>query len=348
MSLWKARRTPTHRGIIRVRVTAYLVRKWRVPGRTNGVARSLTLIFLSLLLCRCTNVVRQQHSPTPLADAHVHLSNGDESDLERLAAAGVSAVRDCGGDLQQLKAWREEIARGRRRGPRIYIAGPVLDGPKEGAKHRITVSTKEEAVKAVDSLADQGVDFIKTHNEIPRDAFFAVLRRARERGLPVAVHLPKGVPAWEAAEAGAGSIEHRGRVARCQPDLCGTRTRCHGRHCMVGVGGRGGSDPTAGGQRCDHRPYWCGYEASIAAASSEEARAGRAALMPRMLRLVGRLHDAGIPILAGSDLAGFEAVMRTQKGAAREVELLQEAGLSPEAARRAASPESLARWFSGE
>lgn len=44
-----------------------------------------------------------------LADAHVHLSGGSTSDLERLVDAGVVAVRDCGGDLPQLKQWRDEI-----------------------------------------------------------------------------------------------------------------------------------------------------------------------------------------------------------------------------------------------
>ena len=63
-------------------------------------------------------------------------------------------------------------------------------------------------MRAVDSLAGR-VDFLKTHNAIPPEAFFALVRRARERGLKVAAHLPVGVPAWTAAEAGVGSIEHR-------------------------------------------------------------------------------------------------------------------------------------------
>ena len=79
---------------------------------------------------------REAASP-PLADAHVHLSLGSVDALERLAGAGVTVVRDCGGDMKQLTRWRDEIAAGTRRGPKIFLAGPLLDGPKPGASGEI-------------------------------------------------------------------------------------------------------------------------------------------------------------------------------------------------------------------
>ena len=115
---------------------------------------------------------REAASP-PLADAHVHLSLGSVDALERLAGAGVTVVRDCGGDMKQLMRWRDEIAAGTRRGPKIFLAGPLLDGPKPGATFRLTIRTPEDAVRAVDSLAGR-VDFLKTHNAIPPEAFFAL------------------------------------------------------------------------------------------------------------------------------------------------------------------------------
>jgi hypothetical protein len=65
------------------------------------------------------------------------------------------------------------------------------------------------------------VDFLKTHNAIPPEAFFALVRRARERGLKVAAHLPVGVPAWTAAEAGIGSIEHAAESLASSPIYAG-------------------------------------------------------------------------------------------------------------------------------
>jgi hypothetical protein len=96
--------------------------------------------------------------PIGHADAHVHLSLGSPADLDSLLARGVTVVRDAGGDLQQLLRWRTEIAAGSRRGPRLLIAGPIIDGPKPGAAHRFTVETPAEAERAVDSLARAGVD----------------------------------------------------------------------------------------------------------------------------------------------------------------------------------------------
>ncbi|MGH9162648.1 MAG: Fic family protein [Vicinamibacteraceae bacterium] len=77
-----------------------------------------------------------------LADAHVHLSAGLADHLDRLSAHGITVARDCGGDVDQLLRWRAEIAAGTRRGPRLLIAGPALDGPKPDAEHRARRSSE--------------------------------------------------------------------------------------------------------------------------------------------------------------------------------------------------------------
>ena len=79
-----------------------------------------------------------------LWDMHVHLSFAGEPALLDLVAAGVTGVRDMGGDVWQLDGWRREIAEGVRIGPTIVQAGPLLDGPKPGLPHRITVASAEE------------------------------------------------------------------------------------------------------------------------------------------------------------------------------------------------------------
>src|SRR5678815_3169112 len=134
--------------------------------------------------------------PEGLWDAHTHLTYWGEDALDSLAAYGVVGVRDCGGDPVLLKKWRDEIARGARRGPRPDSA------------NRLIVRTPDDARRAVDSLAALHVDFVKTHVGIPPAAYYAVLRAARAHHLLVASHLPDGVPAWSAADSGAASIEH--------------------------------------------------------------------------------------------------------------------------------------------
>ena len=65
-----------------------------------------------------------------LWDMHVH--NPEPGAAEMLpvyVGYGVTGVRDMGADLLALRARRERIARGEAIGPRIVMAGPILDGP---------------------------------------------------------------------------------------------------------------------------------------------------------------------------------------------------------------------------
>jgi hypothetical protein len=143
-----------------------------------------------------------------LWDMHGHLTDATEDAFPLLIMNGVTGVRDMGGDLEQIDRWRAEIENGSRVGPHIIRAGPFVDGPKEGVSNRLTVRTPEEARKAVHDLKAKGVDFIKVHNALPPDAFFALMDEAHKEHIPVAVHLPKDVSSAEASDAGAASLEH--------------------------------------------------------------------------------------------------------------------------------------------
>jgi len=143
-----------------------------------------------------------------LWDMHVHLSITTESTLPAFIANGVTGVRDMGGDLSQIDGWRKSIAAGLLIGPRIVRAGPLVDGPKKTAMYRLTVNNPTEARQAVVSLKDQGVDFIKVHNRVPRDAYFALAEECRKQGITFVGHIPRGISAEEASEAGQKSIEH--------------------------------------------------------------------------------------------------------------------------------------------
>ena len=87
------------------------------------------------------------------------------------------------------------------------------------------------------------------------------------------------------------------------------------------------------------------YEASITTPADAKVREERAALLPKLAALIGRMHRAGVPLLVGSDLAGVGEKVRGETGPAREIQLLTEAGLTRDEARAAGSPEALRRWF---
>jgi hypothetical protein len=132
--------------------------------------------------------------------------------LPLFIANGVTGVRDMGGDLPVLMEWRRQITAGQIIGPRMIISGPMLDGYLPGGKLRfpssIAVTTPATAVAAVDWLTAQGVDFIKVQSVISHDAYLAAATEAHKRGLPIVGHVPDTVRIKEVVEAGQKSIEH--------------------------------------------------------------------------------------------------------------------------------------------
>ena len=125
-----------------------------------------------------------------LWDMHVHLVFGDwfpgaqDISLPLFVANGVTGVRDMGADLAVAKQWRSDIASGKLLGPRLVIAGPMLDGPKPRFPSSVGVGTPNDGRKTVDDLKRAGVDFIKFQSLIPRDAYFAAVDEAKKQRIP--------------------------------------------------------------------------------------------------------------------------------------------------------------------
>jgi hypothetical protein len=132
--------------------------------------------------------------------------------LPLFVANGVTGVRDMGGDVPVLMQWRKEIASGKIIGPRMVISGPMLDGYLPNGKLRfpssIPVTTSASAIAAVDLLKTQGVDFIKVQSVISHDAYLAAAAEAKKQGLPIVGHVPDKVRLMEVVEAGQKSVEH--------------------------------------------------------------------------------------------------------------------------------------------
>jgi imidazolonepropionase-like amidohydrolase len=149
-----------------------------------------------------------------LWDMHVHevfgdwLPQNEKVVLPLFVANGVTGVRDMGGDLDVLKVWRAEIAAGQLLGPRMIIAGPMLDGPVPRFPSSAPVANAADGRKVVDDLKAQGVDFIKIQSLIPRDGYFAAADEAKKLGIVFVGHVPDAVRASEASNAGQKSIEH--------------------------------------------------------------------------------------------------------------------------------------------
>src|SRR5438552_4384627 len=149
-----------------------------------------------------------------LADMHVHLTGAGEPAGSRefilplLLANGVTTVRDMGGNVEDVLRLRNEVTSGIRPGPQIFFTGPYLDGDPPAYQPSIVVKTAGEARAAVDRLAIEGVDFIKTQSRLNREAYFAIAEESKLLHIRFAGHVPDRVSALEASQAGQASIEH--------------------------------------------------------------------------------------------------------------------------------------------
>lgn len=143
-----------------------------------------------------------------LWDMHVHADvPGSRAVLPLYVTNGVTGVRDMGGDWAALTALRDMVRAGTLAGPRMMLSGPYLDGNPQPIPH-FRISTPEDAVAAVDSLARLGADLVKLHTGLTREAFLAALREARSKGLRTGAHVPRVVGAVMASDSGLGSLEH--------------------------------------------------------------------------------------------------------------------------------------------
>lgn len=162
-----------------------------------------------------------------LWDAHAHLSHAGPAALAAYVANGVTSVRDLGGRIDRLFQWRRQIENGELVGPRLFVAGPNIEGawwldavtallrrdsalavyPFFENSPRMRLADAADAARVVDSLAALDVDYIKFRN-LRADEFRAVAAAARRRGLPLVGHAPARLSLAEAADSGVVSIEH--------------------------------------------------------------------------------------------------------------------------------------------
>jgi hypothetical protein len=63
-----------------------------------------------------------------LIDMHTHGATQSDVPLGLYVVNGVTSIRDVGGDITQLRLTRQQLEAGQRLGPRLFFAGPILDG----------------------------------------------------------------------------------------------------------------------------------------------------------------------------------------------------------------------------
>lgn len=125
-----------------------------------------------------------------LVDFHVHLRA--ESELASYLRHGVTTVVNMRGSTEVLTA-RQKVLEGSVSGPRIYTAGPLLDGSPpiwSGSGTRV-LRNPEDAREAIREHVRLRYDLVKVYNNLDPDLLEIVVQEAHAVGLPVAGHLPR-------------------------------------------------------------------------------------------------------------------------------------------------------------
>ncbi len=294
-----------------------------------------------------------------LIDMHVHAfwhPSVPASFLPLFVANGVTTVRDMGGNLELLHQARRGLAGDSLPSPRVFAAGAILDDPEPiHPDVAIPVANVEDAETAVESLAAAGADFIKVYTLLPADAFEAIVAAADRHGLHVAGHVPREVGPVAAANAGMWTMEHgmSETGGLCVPD--DDRNQCEAAvrafrdnrtwHVPTLVmQGQTQASALCGDLRLRFLPaavleHW--FDAKPGPENCDDLPSPPSRFEPSLPpegRLVGILHQGGIPLLAGTD-AGMPFTLPGWS-LHDELRLLVEAGLSASQALRAATWEA--------
>jgi imidazolonepropionase-like amidohydrolase len=280
-------------------------------------------------------------------------------------ACGVTTVRTGGTlDLQGDLKLKEAIDAGREPGPRVFVTSPYLNGHGDKAD-------PERAARDVEAWAGQGATSVKAYTGLKRTELSAAVEAAHRRGLKVTGHLC-AVGFREAAASGIDNLEHGLLVdteffPRKEPDVCpnfnenvaeltrldvdGAPVRQTIRELVerrVAVTSTLAIFESFAPQRFSLDPrvesvltpeLYAGCRSELARRSKTDWRNASemwAAALKKEMQFERSFAKAGGTLLAGADPTGWGGVL-AGFGDQRNLELLVEAGFTPEEAVRISS-----------
>ena len=294
-----------------------------------------------------------------LWDMHAHFEQVEWGPI--YLAAGVTTVRDCGNEFEFITAVRDAVAQGHGLGPRLLLAG-IVDGTGTYTLGVERVDTEEQAREWTDRYHAAGFQQMKIYSSVKLEELKAVADEAHHLGMTVTGHIPEGLNAYQAIEAGQDQINHIQYVADIMhapfpsdmsradkrkaianldldsPEAQKALTFLKEHHTVI--------DPTMALMEfftaTTAKPP-ASFEPGVNKVAPELAEQLTDVAPPndrseigekvyeKELAIVGALHRAGIPVVAGTD--------QTVPGHSlhREIELYVQAGFTPMEAIQAAT-----------
>jgi hypothetical protein len=292
-----------------------------------------------------------------LFDMHTH---EDAWNAILQIAGGVTTSRDMGNDNDYLAKLRADIAGGSAIGPHIEPTGFIEGESPFSARGGFVVASVAEAENAVDWYAERGFRQVKLYNSIKPEWAGPIAAYAHSRGLRVSGHVPAFSRSERVVREGYDELQHINQLMLNFVSRPDTDSRTLERFNLVGAASRsldldsdavrdfiallaerktvidatmatfegtwnqqpGDTDPSLAAV-ADHVPFATqrAWRVNSTDVSGGKLKAYRESWQ-RMMQFLGRLHAAGVPLVAGTDsLAGFMLH--------RELELYVQAGIPP-------------------
>ena len=296
-----------------------------------------------------------------LWDMHAHYEQVEWGPI--YLAAGVTTVRDVGNEYDFITQVRDAVNSGKALGPHMLLAG-IVDGDSPMAIGITRVNSPADAEKWVTRYHDSGFQQIKIYSSVKSENVKAICTEAHKFGMTVTGHIPNGMNAYEGVEDGMDMINHIHYISDLLLPKDFNPSKVKGLERLkvmasVDINSEQGKQAVAflkqHGTVID--PTMALMEMMTRAASepATQMEPGIARVAPELreqlvsggmppeaapygqkiaqedLAIIGALHRAGVPIIAGTDQAvpGFSLY--------REIELYVQAGFTPMEALQAAT-----------
>jgi imidazolonepropionase-like amidohydrolase len=144
-------------------------------------------------------------------DLHGPAYGDAKASLLSLVSYGVTTVRDMGASLDDIVRLRAATASGELVGPRLFIAGPLMEGPVP-VKMALIVDlfSEEQAREEVRNLKQHGVDYVEVDTTLTPELYWAIADEAKKQGLRLVGHIPPKIGAASIVRADQKNVEHLG------------------------------------------------------------------------------------------------------------------------------------------
>ncbi len=288
-----------------------------------------------------------------LIDSHFHIENDPRMALRQLAH-GVTSFRDPGQWEKKFEELRAIVARERLPGPRIFTAGPHIDGEHPAyPADAVVARDAEEARRLAERNLDRGASSLKIYFRLPLAGARAVIDVCHARRVPCTAHL-EVLDARELFEAGLHGVEHVTSLGMSitprmaaeqyrQAVLRDNDARREGRYRLLARADLDGPEAQALYATLRERRPWLDPTLAVFERRADRPPAGTdpdtatvfADGFARMQQLTRRAALAGARVVLG----GHTDVPFAGRGEApwRELELLVESGFTPLEALTAAT-----------